>query len=211
MKTLNFFLIGMVSIMVAGVILPNVFSESVQSTVKSNEVETLPYNGTQFDLKINETYVAESGAFKIKLLNITSDSRCPATVYCIWQGQVTVLVGMTLGNQYVGNSSLSTLSGHDQLVSGKYSLLLVQVKPSVLAGTKISASDYVITFVMSNADIRSPLVQFKSGVAAENIQCKANLDLVFKAEDGSPACVKSDTVQMLIERGWAVERLLHPE
>ncbi len=50
--------------------------------------------------------------------------------------------------------------------------------------------------------IPSPLKQFKSGVVANNVICKQDLQLIFKAEDGSPACVKPDTAQKLVERGW---------
>jgi len=49
----------------------------------------------------------------------------------------------------------------------------------------------------------SPLKQYKSGTDAKNVVCKREYQLMFKAEDGSPACVKSDTSSMLIERGWA--------
>jgi len=48
-----------------------------------------------------------------------------------------------------------------------------------------------------------PLKQFKSGIAAKNITCNQNLELIFKSENGSPACVKPDTATKLIERGWA--------
>gem|GEM_PF-3364740 len=47
-----------------------------------------------------------------------------------------------------------------------------------------------------------PLKQFKSGIAANDIECKQGLQLVIKAEDGSPACVKPDTANVLIKRGW---------
>ena len=49
----------------------------------------------------------------------------------------------------------------------------------------------------------SPLLQFKSGTPASDVKCNQGLQLIFKAEDGSPACVKPDTAQKLIERGWA--------
>lgn len=49
----------------------------------------------------------------------------------------------------------------------------------------------------------SPLEQFKSGIAAKNVVCADGFTLVIKAEDGSPACVKPTTVNILIERGWA--------
>ncbi|MGI0087848.1 MAG: hypothetical protein ACREBI_07785 [Nitrosotalea sp.] len=50
----------------------------------------------------------------------------------------------------------------------------------------------------------SPLQQFKSGTAASDVKCNDSLQLVFKTEDGSPACVSSNTAQILIERGWAL-------
>ncbi len=49
----------------------------------------------------------------------------------------------------------------------------------------------------------SPLQQFKSGVSAKSVTCQSGYSLVIKAEDGSPACVHSSTVQILILRGWA--------
>lgn len=49
----------------------------------------------------------------------------------------------------------------------------------------------------------SPLQQFRSGIVAKDITCKEGLQLVIKTEDGSPACVTSNTAQILIERGWA--------
>ena len=204
MKTLNLAIIGIISIITTGMILPNAFSDSAQSAVKPNEIQTLPYNGTQFDLKINETFSIESTTFKIKLLNVTSDSRCPDTAYCIWQGQVTVAVGITQGNQSAGNFNISTLSGHDQIAFGKYVLSLTQVNPSVPIGKKISASDYVITFVISNSDIWSPLKQFQSGITIENIQCHSGFQFIMKKENGQPACVKTETANKLFDRSWGI-------
>jgi len=37
----------------------------------------------------------------------------------------------------------------------------------------------------------------------QNIMCKQGFEKVIKDSDGSPACVKSDSAQKLIERGWA--------
>jgi hypothetical protein len=51
----------------------------------------------------------------------------------------------------------------------------------------------------------SPLQQFKSGTPASSVDCNDGLQLIIKAEDGSPACVKPATTQKLIERGWAKE------
>lgn len=48
----------------------------------------------------------------------------------------------------------------------------------------------------------TPLKQFKSGIAANDVKCKHGLQLVIKAEDNSPSCVKAQTAQRLVERGW---------
>jgi hypothetical protein len=57
---------------------------------------------------------------------------------------------------------------------------------------------------VSTSVLESPLKQYKTGIAIQNIQCNQDLHLVIKAEDGTPACVKPDTANILIERGWAM-------
>jgi len=49
----------------------------------------------------------------------------------------------------------------------------------------------------------SPKLQIKSGVKPENVSCYEDLELIFKATTGSPACVKPETYAILIQRGWA--------
>lgn len=55
--------------------------------------------------------------------------------------------------------------------------------------------------------INTPLKQFKSGVAAKDVTCKENLELILKTKDNSPICVKSDTAMTLIKRSWAMSSL----
>lgn len=49
--------------------------------------------------------------------------------------------------------------------------------------------------------ILSPLMQFKSGITIDDIQCREPLILVTR-HDGSPACVTEQTKTKLIERRW---------
>jgi len=55
---------------------------------------------------------------------------------------------------------------------------------------------------MSFKMISSPLVQFKSGTLVDKIVCLQEFMLIIKTEDGNPACVRSQTAQTLVERGW---------
>jgi len=48
-----------------------------------------------------------------------------------------------------------------------------------------------------------PLKQFKSGIAAKDVKCEPGLQIIIKAEDGSPACVRSSTAAILVTLGWA--------
>lgn len=59
--------------------------------------------------------------------------------------------------------------------------------------------DYLLSVAIQSI---SPLKQFNSGISINEIQCDENLILVQKY-DGTPACVKPETVPKLIERGWS--------
>lgn len=58
------------------------------------------------------------------------------------------------------------------------------------------------TSIYSHHSIQSPLIQYRSGIDVQAITCNLDLQLILKAEDGSPACVKPDTAQQLMGRGW---------
>ena len=47
-----------------------------------------------------------------------------------------------------------------------------------------------------------PTQQGNSGISADNTICAEGLRLIFKTHDGSPACVKPQSVNVLKERGW---------
>jgi len=56
---------------------------------------------------------------------------------------------------------------------------------------------------MMMEEMMAPLQQMKSGVAPSDVTCKDGLELIFKASDGSAACVKPSSVEKLIQIGWA--------
>lgn len=54
-----------------------------------------------------------------------------------------------------------------------------------------------------SAPILSPLKQFKSGVAANNIICRPDMQLLIQNQENFPICVKLDTVLNLLHRDWS--------
>jgi len=53
--------------------------------------------------------------------------------------------------------------------------------------------------------ILPPLQLAKGGIPVDEINCKDGLKLVLKANNSLPACVKYESVDPLISRGWATE------
>ena len=82
---------------------------------------------------------------------------------------------------------------HSRLFGSK-AMLAISISLAFL----ISSSNY------SSAEmIGKPLHQIKMGISPQHVQCKADLELVFKSTDGSPACVSIFTKDKLVQRGWA--------
>ncbi len=52
-------------------------------------------------------------------------------------------------------------------------------------------------------EIPAPKKQVAAGVKPYDVVCREGLQLIFKSSDSSPACVKPETVQKLVLRGWA--------
>jgi len=48
-----------------------------------------------------------------------------------------------------------------------------------------------------------PKAQIQNGVLPSDLNCKIGLQLVFKKTNNSPACVRIETAEKLIERGWS--------
>lgn len=160
----------------------------------------------QFQLKINQI-ASEPNNISVKFLNVTTDSRCPSDVTCIWQGEATVVVDITKNNQDLGNFDLKSGLGDKNAtvqIPGGYFLQIIDVEPYPTSGTKISLSNYTSIFTLSQAGMMSPLKQFKSGINAQQVQCKTGLELVIKAENNSPACVSHSSASALMARGWAI-------
>ncbi|EIJ66332.1 hypothetical protein BD31_I1503 [Candidatus Nitrosopumilus salaria BD31] len=101
------------------------------------------------------------------------------------------------------NSVQKIDASHSQL-SAPITFLSYDEKSSLLS--EDSASGLVNSdsskFVMSD---QSSKKQLSSEIPSENIKCENGMKLIFKYDD-SPACVKPETVEKLLERGWTNTR-----
>jgi hypothetical protein len=160
-------------------------------------------NSDQFQLKVNHTASLESGTVKVKFLNVTSDSRCSTDVTCVWEGEAKIIVNIIKDGQDLGDFNLTSRTGQNNKAFDGHQIQITKIDPSPTSDKKIHLSDYVVTFTISKSEIPSPYKQFKSGVISKDVQCKDELQLVLKATNNSPICVKSSTASTLILWGWA--------
>ena len=56
---------------------------------------------------------------------------------------------------------------------------------------------------MAFADVASPKKQITLGISEDNVICKQGFFKVIRTTDNSPACVKLNSVEKLVEKGWA--------
>jgi len=160
-----------------------------------------------FEIKVGNSLVIPDGIL-ITILNV-EDSRCPADVLCVWQGEAKVLINVKKASQYLGNFTLTSTAGQETQSFDGYSIKLVEVQPYPYSSKEIMPSDYAVTLAVSKkSNLLSPLQQFKSGVGIDQIKCKPSYHLVMKKTNGNPVCVKPESVSKLIERGWAINVLL---
>ena len=188
----------LLSTVITGIIAVTILSHAFADAKASAPIIT----EAQFQLKVNQTSSLESDGIKVKLLNVTADSRCPSDVTCVWQGEVKISVNVIRNNQDLGDFSLTSRGGQDLGINfDGHSIQVVKVEPYPTSGKKISTSDYVVTFAVKS-NILSPLKQFKSGVSANEVKCKEGHVLVISDHKNFPACVRPQAASKLVLRGW---------
>jgi hypothetical protein len=165
---------------------------------------------SEFALQVNQNAEIKSEDITVTFLNVTSDSRCPSDVTCIWQGQAGIEIGVQKGEvESTVSLSIGGDSSPEESIFDAYLIQLVDLSPYPISTKIIQPEDYTATIKITKYEelqneetsILPPLKQIKLGV---EISCKPELVLIIKY-DGSPACVKPETREKLIERGWALE------
>ena len=165
--------------------------------------------GKQFGLKLLQTGSIASDGIFIHIRSI-QDSRCATGVVCIWAGVATAWIDIQKGvdKASFNMTSVGSAAGVSSVNFKNYTLTMIQVTPYPQSKTTIQPTEYTVTLIVNHSNLLSPLKQFKSGIAAIDVECKPGLVLAIKNADGSPACLKPATASDLVARGWAKPTLL---
>jgi hypothetical protein len=101
---------------------------------------------------------------------------------------------MKKSNQLMKSLSLITIG-----------ILIFSLLPSIYAPPANDDQEYWPPFTSKKHPYGTPLYQLKGESTPENIRCDPGLVLTIK-HNGNPACVKPQTAQILVERGWNVAK-----
>ena len=120
-----------------------------------------------------------------------------------YNNRVTVIDGLN-------DTVVSTIMPMETNANGNYGIAgRIAVNPNtntIYVTNTFSNFVSVINEVTNMSVSNPPLKQLKAGISLHDVKCNVDMQLVFKTEDKSPACVKPDTAQKLVERGWGVSK-----
>jgi hypothetical protein len=106
---------------------------------------------TPFNLRFGQTASIEEEEIVIRFADVTEDSRCPVNVTCVWEGQVTTALNISIARKEPTVCSLTGRAGHEELASADidgYSIKLLKVEPPKTKD-KIDLAEYIITLIVS--------------------------------------------------------------
>ena len=86
----------------------------------------------------------------VRFDGVTSDSRCPSDVQCVSAGDALVQLTVTSGRATPSHFELHT-DGMREIVSGRYRLTLVDLKPLPVSTQPVNPGDYVLTLRVSGS------------------------------------------------------------
>jgi hypothetical protein len=111
---------------------------------------TGPRAGDEFQLKVGESFMLDDAGARVVFRGVSSDSRCPSQVMCVWAGDAAVLIEVApLHDVLQALSKVDTLHTNldpKSLSLGSIELLLAQLDPYPETPGSIPADSYVATF-----------------------------------------------------------------
>ena len=147
---------------------------------------------TKFQFNQGEEVIISGLIKKAYLYDSTQRRQDPSINLKIFDKNNELLVSEKLNAKVDGTYDYQFQIKGESRIPGKYSYE-IQLGPETMNG------EFIIEI---NPNLWTPLKQFKSGVLLTNIQCRDGLQLMIKSENGLPACVTTQNMEKLAERGW---------
>ena len=96
-------------------------------------------------LRIGEVTKVGDSALNAELLHVVEDSRCPIDVTCVWAGNASVEVRLTVGTQPATTLRVNTATAPTSVDYGTVTFSIVKVTPDPEQAVPTVPADYRVT------------------------------------------------------------------
>ncbi|MDE1813363.1 MAG: hypothetical protein KGH87_04980 [Thaumarchaeota archaeon] len=184
------------------------------ATIKVKYAINSPHNGTMsteigiYDARLQNPELITSNDLTVKavpiLINLNGNSTVTYTITA--KNNIKGVYSMSLFSSCGKSPLVVGLNESDVLPSALFRFAMPSHHCGVISdeiSKEITGYDGIISKTISMPPNRfSPLEQIQLGSNSTDVQCKQGFDLIIKAHDNMPACVRPDTTNLLIKRGW---------
>jgi hypothetical protein len=106
--------------------------------------------GRDFTLAVGQSVLVGTTGLRISVAGVASDSRCPTSVQCVWEGDATVAVAVTDASTGPASYALHTSDRFPrEAMHQSYKVSLVRLDPVPSSPTHLALSDYRVTLVVA--------------------------------------------------------------
>ena len=117
--------------------------------VAADEADVLVELDQAVDLKVGEIGQVAGEEVQFVITDVIEDSRCPASVQCIWEGQVVTTVQVEIAGNAVQGSLTYRAGQTEYLDVDGYRIEITQVSPESEVESDIALGDYIFTLQAS--------------------------------------------------------------
>lgn len=104
----------------------------------------------RFTLAPGQTAEVEGTGLRVTFESVSADSRCPADVTCVWEGDAVVMVSVQATGSARLQHELHTSGRYPtEADAGDYRVRLVEVAPAPRSGASPAPGDYRVTLLVS--------------------------------------------------------------
>lgn len=90
-----------------------------------------------------------SSKVRVKFVSLVEDSRCPEGVNCVWAGNATIKVSISLPDGSSETFEMNTNLGPKGATFGPYAVNLTDLTPVPKENVRINRNSYTATFTIS--------------------------------------------------------------
>jgi hypothetical protein len=104
---------------------------------------------SEFELGIEDSGIIEAEDLRIDFWNVAADSRCPADVLCVWEGEAIIELKVFQSGLSPHRIQLSTLAEGNTVRLDPFLIQLVKVEPVPVSTRNAQISDYRVTLMVA--------------------------------------------------------------